>query len=351
MTRMFALLALGVLAVGCSRSSPKVSLAGASASVPGRATSTTRTALPVRWNTQLTIAAPRATAEWQPLWVAAGANGEYVFDDASGLLYAFDNAGRPRWHVGDLRKNGGRFQVVRDLREGPDHRIWVLDVGTTSISVVDTSGSVVRRIPLDSVGYCEKILPLANGDFVAWRSDDSMPFALVNQQGHVVRTARFPWSGYAALPGVSRFGSMASDTGNSWSFAFSDGDGWFAFDSMTARPFAGHFVEPVAFPAVLKIVEGRRTTWKLPHRTMAALATSLDADHLYVVFGGQGPDRARRIDLYDPHSGRYQGTWPLPFAVNEVSRAGNRWTFITRGASPKVVVMTADGAAQPRAGT
>ena len=324
--------------VSCRSDGPSVVVETTRLRPPGQASTNVRVAVQTQWDT-LAVLIPTNGAKWQPLWIASSATSVYVFDQTASRLLGFDASGHESWVVGDTTLRYGRFENVRDVRVANDGKIWILDSQAARITVVQPNGKVERQISIDSLAYTEKVIPLGEGRFVALTSDDKKPFVLAEATGRKLTAFAFPWVGYAKLPSVSRFGSVALGTAGEWSFAFANGDGWFVFDSAVARPLTGHFVERVAFPAVITQVEGRRTTRRLPHRTMAALSTRLHGDTLYVLFGGDRPDRGRRIDLYDARSGAYQGTWGLPFRAAAITASGSRWAFMTAETDPHVVLM------------
>lgn len=298
-----------------------------------------------------------SAVEWDTLWLRGGARdtvlqnprtlrawdgGVLVWDDGGSRLLSLDRSGALRWSFGEPGRGPDEFSDVRDLQLGAAGTAYVYDAGNERVTVVDSAGSVVRRVPLPGVPHSSGFAVLSDTllAFVTSSGRDD-PVRIVDLDGAEVRRGGVPWKGFGALSALSRQGSMVSE-GARWAYAFRFGNGWFPFEGAEPGPFLGGFVEHREFPEILTTgTGGTRTTRIVSPPACAACTISLSDSVLAVHFGGGTEQRYRILDLYHWEDGRYLGSRRLPGPVRRAVVRGGRVYTLAEDPFPELAALAA----------
>lgn len=256
-----------------------------------------------------------------PFRPVAGPGGVYVADYYADRILHFDGHGTLLWQFGRKGSGPDEFRRIRDVKVDSAGHIWILDQGNLRATVLDSSGAVLQRVPLDRVGRMPQLLiPLGGGDALLAVDRTDTPFVRIRQDGSVVGTRTFPWRGYRDLNFLAaQFTSATLPGTGSWVAAMQMGDGFFAFRSTGWSGYHGSYVERVTFPEVQedRTGNGVATHFKVPP-TRAGESVTMSPDRLYVLFGGTGPYARRIVDTYSLADGRYLLSIVLPHRVDAI---------------------------------
>lgn len=277
----------------------------------------------------------------RPRLVTPHGAGVYFFDDGRTQVISLDPGGRRRWSVGGSGGGPTEFRIVRDLKVDSLGRVVVLDPGNQRISVIDSSGHFVRRVPMTAVGWAEQVLPLGDSRYVLATNDSMHPFAVLDSTGAVVERTSIPWKPFASLDPLARQGVIAQGGGNLWIYAFTMGDGWFVFDGTTAQGQPGRYVEHTDFPAVVQTRNGNSVTTQMEkYVPCSACSVSVDDSVFYVHFGGYSPAQKRLVDRYAISDRRYLGSYRLPAPANAVTVFGGRAYVLQSDTTTQLFALT-----------
>jgi hypothetical protein len=249
----------------------------------------------------------------------------YLLDDDQRVL-CFDTSGTLLWVHGRAGGGPGEYRNVRDMKVGPDRRLWLLDPSSTRITLLDRAGNVSRMMPLQGIPDSEVLVTLLDGGFALFHNYAGEMLNFYTPAGRTLRSDSLPWPGFYQLDPLAR-GLLTAVDPRSGRFAigFIWGNGWFAFDS-AGHPRGGrrYFVEPTRFPPVIKQQLPRGAIGTSLVRTAAAsLDIALRGDTLFVLFDGQEPERRQKLDMYSWESGRYLGTIRLPEKADNIGLIGS----------------------------
>jgi len=281
----------------------------------------------------------RDTTLLEPYLMAARYDRAFLFE-ADQQIVCFDAAGRRLWTQGKAGGGPGEYRNVRDFKLGPDGNLWILDPGAARVTRVDTLGRYLDSRPMRTVSHSEALVPLRDGRVALFPPRAEHDIALLDGAGEPAGFDSIPWDSYRRIEYISRAHHTAVDpVSGRWVFGFAYGNGWFGFDS-TGGSERRFYVEPTRFPAVVqKVTDGGRTIeTRLSRTDPSAVGLALQGDTLFVLFGGQGRELGRNLDLYDLASGNYLGSYLLPIKSDEIAVAGNRIFVLTTESAPRVAV-------------
>lgn len=273
-----------------------------------------------------------AVAEWDTVWqvggnakdstlfnpflVAATRDIVYLYDAGVQRITALSAAdGSIRWTFGSAGAGPDEFRGVRDIKALAGGGVAVLDPRNNRIVELDAAGAVRRRIPLESVGHAEQLVPIANDRFVLLTMAPDSAFAVLDAGGRVVDRIPLPWAGFAKLDPIARQGYLAG-RGGRWVFGFSVGDGWFAFDDVSPRGFAGRYVEHTEFPELE--TTGKGATQMAEYNSCSACSIAVSDSLVFVHFGGYGNTPGAVVDRFRFVDGKYLGSYQLPLRATVV---------------------------------
>lgn len=257
-----------------------------------------------------------------PFRLAASPMGVHLLDYHPKRVLLYGHDGRRLWAFGREGAGPDEFRDPRDLKVDTDGRTWVLDPANARVTVLDSNGSVLRRLPLGNLQNSPRELLTAGGTGALLMADarGENPLVRIDSAGRVVERDPFPWSGFAGLEYLATQVIAASSpwTGD-WVMAFRMGDGFFTSRGGTVGP-RHWFVEHVPFPEVVVTRNGGTTTWRHRERPVdAAISVTLSRERVYVLFGGTTGDRVKMVDSYSLRDGSYQGTYRLPRGFTEIA--------------------------------
>lgn len=307
---------------------------------PEPSTPTQREIVTADWDTLLHLGgSAEDTMLIYPLRIAATVNGLAVFDVATEQVDYFSLDGRHRWSFGRKGSGPDEFQGARDLKVDGNDRIHVLDPQNLRITVLDTLGQVIRRVPLASVGHAEKMVVLRDGRTILFTLNPEQPLAVIDSTGKLLERLSIPWTGFARLNALQSQGMLNFDPGTDrWVFTFTVGNGWFAYEGTEPR-LTGAFVEHVPFPGILTSRQGEEQQQRLTRPIMAALSAGVRDSLLYVHFGGRTRMSRFAIDVYRLEDGDYIGSYRLPRRASYITVADDRIYILANNPYPEILAL------------
>jgi hypothetical protein len=267
-----------------------------------------------------------------PYRLNATRQGVYLVDFIGKRLMRFNHAGTLLWTFG--RAGGGpeEFGDPRDMKVDREGRAWVLDGKNVRLTVVDSSGRLVRTVPLGGLDHRPVEVVPARGDTAVLLTDDpKATVLLVDQRGRELDASPLAWKGFRELDYLAaQLITGADPASGRWAAAFRVGDGFFLFPPAAINSSDRKwYVEPVPFPEV--VVERAEGVTRTRHRSrpiQGATSITYSPTRVYVLFGGQTPMRRRIVDSYDRVDGRYTGSFILPGPVMEIAwHSGGLYTI------------------------
>lgn len=264
----------------------------------------------------------RDTTLIDPYLMASDEERVYLFE-AENRIVAFDTSGALRWMQGEAGGGPGEYRNPRDLKLGPDGRLWLVDPDAGRLTVVDPGKGRVHAMLRMKIAYSPAIVPLPNG-FALFPEYDPRDIVYFSEQGDTTGSGTIPWGALRQVEALSRQFRTAVDpkTGR-WVLGLISGNGWFAFDGTGPGSARRFYVEPTRFPPVVRTYYERGSVGTQLVRTPAsALDIQLKGDTVFILFDGQEPDRRRKVDLYSWESGKYLGSLRLPVPADNISVTG-----------------------------
>jgi hypothetical protein len=254
-----------------------------------------------------------------------------VVQDGVFTLIGLDWKGQIRWTTDTRQRGLGR---ITDIKQGRADSVVAVDGENGAVLVVGADGKS-RSVNLESATFVNLLIPLGSG-YVAVTADSARPLATFAANGKLVTASGFPWPPYSSIAALARQGYGAVGDGNTWVFGFNMGDGFFVFDSLRARPFTGHYVEPIAFPDVIVRPHRGGASEELSRFLPSALSLSLMGRELAVLFGGTDTTvKAKVIDVFSATSGRYMHSMRLPQKARGIAARGDALYVLT----PKTILV------------
>lgn len=269
-----------------------------------------------------------------PYLMASDPGGVFLFE-SDGRILRYDTTGARLWVQGHSGGGPGEYRNPRDMKIGPDHRLWLVDPDQGRVTVLDPQGTVREMIPM-RVPYSNTITPVKDG-FVLYPTFLPADLYYFTATGDTAGSDTIPWGG-RNLEWMSRQIRSAVDPASGQSvIGFIYGNGWFGYD--TARRATGrrYYIEPTRFPPVIKesFPDGGIGT-KLVRTPASALDLELRGDTVFVLFGGGGPEERRKIDLYSFKTGNYLKSLLLPWQAEEIGLSGRYLAVYTSRPVPRL---------------
>jgi hypothetical protein len=258
-----------------------------------------------------------------PVFLAADANGVWVYDAARRQVGRLSGAGRLEWWFGGRGRGPDEFMNVRDIESDGAGRLWVLDTDNARITVLSSVGRAESRIPLADLPYADQLVPMRDRGAILLAVQPRDPLFVLDLQGRLLRRHGLGWDDFARLhPLAAQTVAATAPDGRHFAVAFRVGDGFFAFRDGRPLPYHGLFVEHVDFPRVSISGGPDRQTAYVPPSTPAARSLALERDRLYVHFGGRTEHRNALLDIYELGTGRYLRTLRLPHDLVQAAVGG-----------------------------
>jgi hypothetical protein len=333
MTKSFAIFALAWLASACQdnveyRAKPSSLLK------PTDVATAERRTLASVWDTIWTYPSSKTKNREgaRPRFASAGVDGVVIFDDSLRRFAKLDNNGDLKWtlerdSVGSVPLGGGIAFTVAS-----DGVISILDPQRSRILLVGSDGKVIRSISLTKRQHFTQIAAIDTTTLVAM-SINSPALALMSRSGDSLGLVKLPWNGFADLHPLARQGVLANNRTNNWIFAFSYGDGWFAFRGVAARDFVGRYVDYRPFPEVIIQKMGDQTDAGLSEFTpCTACSVAMTDSSVFLLAGGSKRTMQRIVDEFSVANGAYRGSFELPAAAVSIAINNGVYYVITRAA-------------------
>lgn len=281
-----------------------------------------------------------------PARLAADSAGVYVTDPVAGRVLRAAPDGRVLWSSGHKGGGPGEFRSLRSIALDASGRPWLLDRRSARITVLDTTGDLLREIPLaPEARSADGLVPDPDGlGVLVTLYDRDRPLARLDVSGRIRERMPFPWSGYRELHPLQSQFRLAGGPGGRRIVALAMGDGFWIGGPEGWRPWRGRYVEPVPFPRVETRSRGGDRGRRVLEEgivdeppVFAAVSVVLTRTSLLVLFSGSTPDAGRLVDLYSIEDGRYRGTLLLPRPCIDITYAGGTLYAITSETVPRLV--------------
>jgi hypothetical protein len=269
-------------------------------------------------------------------YIMASDGDQVYFVEMDNRIVCFDTLGSRRWTQGKEGGGPGEYRNPRDLKVAPDGRLWVIDPASGRITILAReSGKVLSMIPM-KVAYSPVITPIRSG-FALYPPDMGTDIHYFTPRGDTLGSGSVPWEGFRQIEYLSRQFKTAVDrrTGR-WAMGFIYGNGWFAFDTAGRGSERHYYVEPTAFPPVIKQRRENKEITSLVRTPGAALDIQLAGDTVFVLFDGREPDRRRKVDMYGWGSGKYYGSFLLPEPADNIGITGDLLAVFATNPVPKL---------------
>jgi hypothetical protein len=282
-----------------------------------------RRIVPTGWDTVFQVASSAEDSTLlMPVRPAAGDDGVYLADFHANRILHFDRRGALRWTFGRTGSGPDEFRRIRDLKVDSAGRVWVLDQGNRRLTVLSSTGTVERRIPLTAVSRMpQALVPLPSGEALVVVDDTEAPFVRVAPDGGVAPGPPFPWEDYRRLHYMAgQLTAAVQPKSGVWVVAFQTGDGFFPFRGTDWLGYRGWYAEHIDFPEIEQQRRGRSIETRLKNPPVATgESVSLSPSRLYVLFGGSSGYGRRIVDSYALTDGRYTGSVLLPNKVDDIA--------------------------------
>jgi PQQ-like domain len=236
----------------------------------------------------------------------------FVVDANNARLYALRLAdGGLLWDSRTTAPSAA-LDVPHDVAVTADQTIVVADIGRKGLVLFDTTGKLLRFIPIRPTVY--SLCGLRNRVLMYTFSLNQPVWALDLGTGDV-RKADLPWADlHGALPDETS-GTLQSDAAHgACVFALETGDGFAVWRN-------GRFGQPHAFVEHVVPEFGKQVR--------SAMSASLVGDDVYVAFSGRSKQRRRLIDVYSATSGAYKVTLAASDQLYWLAPAGEAFVGIS----------------------
>ncbi|MES2176705.1 MAG: hypothetical protein V4550_02475 [Gemmatimonadota bacterium] len=246
-----------------------------------------------------------------------------------------------RTRITSLDKNGRRLwgTDIGAAEESPllgltttGHDTLVALVGANRLITVDPRGRTGGSISPFGVDDIDAFVPLTGNRFAAVTTDSAAPLVIFDNQGKRLSRNAFPSADFSALRPLMRQGWTATDDRlEHWVFGFAFGDGFVVLDTSAGALTRGRFIESTNFPDVIRRTQARKTDEILGAAVQTAVSIALRDTEVVVLYAGKDRTLAKRvIDRYSIHSGKYVGSYELPWVSRWIAAKGKR-LFVLHG--------------------
>ena len=285
------------------------------------------------------VIADSAGKDWQILWKYVGGapasllpyptgvvvrdSGVYVLDQVRGQVVRFDvRSGKPSWLWPDSTPRGVLSSATA-IAAKADAGIVILESLPTRLTVMGSSGELIKRMMDSPFARANSICSLADGSFFVGTGEDRGQLARIDSAGATVERRELPFDSLTNVRPIAKQFVLASDPagGGCW-IALTLGVG-FAHVPPQGAASTFKFIEPMSLPetrvhrdsSVGKIT----TTEQLSRLQIAVTGMAGTNTELAIVFAGRSKLQGRLIDLYDI-GGRYKRSLVFPGMIKGIAR-------------------------------
>jgi len=242
----------------------------------------------------------------------------FVFDPAMARLAALDaKTGALLWKVGRVGQGPQEFAGVSALFLDRAGGVGVVDIRNGRIARVSALGQFTGLVPTATVGHqANEVCAFGDNRFVAADVGTSTPLVL-DSMGGLIKKLSPIWQDLVDAPSNdSRQVLLWNDeTGKRCLVALLSGRG-FALLSPDRAPVVARYAEDFDVYGVGE----RKGEGEI--KFAAIYDAEFVADTVLILFSGRTPDKARLIDRFSATSGKYLGTYLLPFKTVEFAAGG-----------------------------
>lgn len=330
-----SVLVLATLAAACSESRQSVGFEAGN-----------RVLHPVTDTVLMVGGSAQDTALFAPTMLAWTDAGIVVWDRDRTQVLLFSAEGRLLWRYGSRGSGPGEFAGVTEIAADDEKRVWVLDPGNDRLSILSSSGELIRAFRLPDVGYVDRLMPMKGGRAMLMGLDTMLH--IIDEHGNLLLSRRHPYTAYPSLHPVSGYNRGLYDPStDSTAFFFYYGGGFARSDAaLTPTPSLNAYVEDIPFPEVTvqrsENADGSTSTSTAVNTDrLAATAAAVDRGVVHVLFDGDTEYGDRVIDRYAIGSGDYLGSWLLPDTARTLAVNDGLIATIVENPFPTLIVRRA----------
>lgn len=289
-------------------------------SVSERTVQTERRFLTVDWTKTVVVKGELDSELLRPELMVARDSTFYVYDYGDQSVKAFSERGLLLWRFGRGGRGPGEFVNPTDLQVDGEGRVWLCDPATSRITVVSTSGRLVRTIQTETP--IERLVSLGEGRFLGFVHSGPKPkFTRYDSLGGILGSVPHP-SWMDTIPSLVSELRMTAAPGNNTVIVGS----YYSGRIMKLQSGAARFqeittVETYQFPKPITYAPSKQmTVRRLPPDARPTIRSiSADAEFSYALIFGGDERRGRIIDRYKLSDGSYSGSWLLPERISAIS--------------------------------
>ena len=296
--------------------------------------------------------------DWQILWKYVGGtptsllpyptsvvvrdSGVYVLDQVRGQVIRFDvKSGKPSWLWPDSTPRGVLSSATA-IAAKADGGIVILEGLPTRLTVMGSSGELIKRMMVSPLARANSICSLSDGSFFIATGEDRGQLARIDSSGATVERRELPFDSLTNVRPIAKQFVLASDPagGGCW-IALTLGVG---FAHVTPQGAASTFkyIEPMALPEThvhRDSTVGKITTTEQLSRLQVAVAGMAGTNtELAIAFVGRSKLQGRLIDLYDI-GGAYKRSLVFPGMIKGIARYQNLYVLLAEiDGAPTLVV-------------
>lgn len=255
---------------------------------------------------------------WSPRSVPGG--GLYVADIGNAKLHHVNAAGELVWSYGHRGQGPGELLEVRVFDVDAQGNAVIIDNLNRRIVTVGRDGNLLSEYPVpNGVGHTSAVAALAGGNLAVahWGG----PWALLSNDGELLRPIDPPWEGFADRPFLELVGQAIPVRGSDrWMYSFDTAGEWIVVDGGEVAERYPHIENlPFSEVVVTEPEQGGTMTRYGDDATHTTLDLAVREDTLFVLFFGATEDRGKVMDKYNVNTGDYLGSVLLPSSSTGVA--------------------------------